>query len=177
MNRLPDPLKPTAPQAGQPHDPESVANELMASVNRAIAEELAKPYVTSFRDKTSTPTIGSMPPHPQPGRAPMSQKASDASGLILSVGVASPLVGGGIALALWGTGQANPTVIAWIAGGAVALVVAATAFLKTAKTAVEAAPPVIHQYFTGTTHIDHSSHEHTSRGVWVRNHNDHSTNL
>lgn len=179
MNRLPDPLKPTAPQAGQPHDTESVANELMASVNRAIAEELAKPYVTSYRDETSTPIIGSMPPHAQPGRAPMSQKASDASGLILSVGVACPLVGGGFALAMWSTGLANPTVIGWCVSGAVALVAAGAFFLRSLKATVEAAPPEIHQHHYGPVHqvYDHSTHEHTSHGVWVKNEHDHSTNL
>lgn len=184
MNRLPDPLKPTAPQAGQPHiNPAAI--EFLHDIETAMqdaqrmADEQTPRIPTFYKDPTETPKIGAMPPVAQPGRAPMSQKASDASGLILSVGVATPLVGGGIALVLWATGKANPTVIGWCVGGAVALVVAGTAFVRSLKATVEAAPPEIHQHHYGPVHqvYDHSTHEHTSHGVWVKNEHDHSTNL
>lgn len=185
MNRLPDPLKPTAPQAGQPHpDKARAAVDFLHSVETAmqnaiqqIADEQTPRIPTFYKDPTPNPAIGTTPPVTQPGRAPMSQKAADASGLILSIGIASPLIGGGFALAMWSTGLANPTVIGWIVGGTIALVAAGTVLIRALKATVEAAPPEIHQHHYGPVYQDHSTHEHTSRGVWVRNDHDHSTNL
>lgn len=183
MNRLPDPTQPTAPQAGQP-TVDTAAHAFLQSVetamqeaNQAIADEQTPKIPTFYKDPTPNPAIGNMPPVAQPGRAPMSQKASDASGLILAVGIASPLMGGGFALAMWGTSFANFKVIGVIVGGVIGIVLAAKSFLTSAKDVVEAAPPEVHQHFNGTVHQDHSIHKHESRGMWVRNNIDDSTNL
>jgi len=184
VNRLPDPTQPTAPKAGQPHV-DTTANDLLHSIETAmqdaaqrIAAEQTPRIPTFYKDPTETPQIGTAPPVMQPGRAPMSQKAADATGLILAVGIAAPLIGGGFALAMWGTSLANFKVIGAIAGGVIGIALAVKSLLGSARDVVEAAPPTIHQHFDGAVvHQDHSTHEHKSSGVWVRNDHDHSTNL
>lgn len=59
------------------------AERLIAAVNEAMEPP------TTYRDPSPNPTIGTTPPVPQPGRPPMSQKATDASMLMLAAGAAS----------------------------------------------------------------------------------------
>lgn len=183
MNRLPDPTQPIAPKAGQPvHNPAAVAflhdiETAMQDAAQRIADEQTPRIPTFYKDPTETPKIGTTPPVAQPGRAPMSQKATDATGIILAVGIAAPLVGGGFALAMWGTSVANLKVIGAIVGGAIGIVIAVKSLLGSARAVAEAAPPVVHQHNYGPVHQDQSTHEHKSSGVFVRNNHDHSTNL
>jgi len=143
------------------------ASKLIAAVNEAITPP------TSYRDETPLPAIGAAPPVPQPGRPPMSQRAVDLNTTMLSAGVTSVLLGGATSLVLWTSGQADPTVVAWICASAVALpaaitvpVLALKGLMKSAKEAVQAAPPVIHQYYNGT--VDQRHVENNSRGIWVK---------
>jgi hypothetical protein len=165
VTTLPDSSQqPTAVQAGQPtHEARRRAAEIAAAVD-AVYE---KP--TSFRDDSPVPAIGTAPPVPQPGRPPMSQRAVDLNTTILSSSILTAVLGGAVSAVLWASGEANPTVIKWICACAVAAPVAiATAFLaakslaKSAKEVVQAAPPEIHQHYSGHVHQDNrQNHLHT----------------
>lgn len=177
MNRLPDPTQPTAPQAGQTDRTDDTLRR--AAAIAAAVDDVYQPP-TRFRDHSPLPTIGSMPPVQQPGTPAMSQKATDISRVLLAAGCATVPPGLVTTLILVASENANPTVIGWICAAPVLVavpVLALTLLVRGIKNAAEAAPPEIHQHFNGTVHQDHSSHEHRSNGMWVRNNHDHSTNL
>lgn len=173
--------QPTATPAGQPINP--AAQAFLAEVEDALAAA-AKPVLpvpTSFRNDTlpSTPTIGDAPPVPQPGRPPMSKAASDVSGVMIASSLPIFALGAAATGILWGSGQADPTVIAWICGSAVALpaaiavpVLALKGLMKSTKEVVQAAPPVVHQHYSGNVYQDHRKVENKNNGVWVRNTNE-----
>ncbi len=152
MNYLPD-QQPTATQAGHP-ETAAAAQAFLADIESIMA---TRP--TSFRDETPVPTIGTTPPvTDQPGtrRPPMSQRAVDLNTTILSSSVLTAMLGGATTGILWASGQANPTVIAWVCAGivtapaAIALpVIALKGLMNSAKEAFQAAPPQINQYYTG----------------------------
>ena len=164
--RLPDPQQPTATTAGQPTIDDQ-AQKLLAAVNEAMGA--ATP--TSYRDISPLPAVGPTPPVPQPGRPPMSQRATDASALILSTGAASLPVGAVATGVLWASGHADPAVIGMICAvpAAVAVPILALArVLRRAKAAVEAAPPVHHHHYNGPVVQDHRSVNTQTRGVWAK---------
>ena len=165
MAALPDPQKSTA---------DDQAQKLIAAVNEAMAA--ASPAApTSFHDRAPVPSIGPTPPVPQPGRPPMSQRATDASVLMLSAGAASVPIGGMTCLVLYTLGHADPTSLA--IGGAmpVALAVPILALCRLAgraKQAVEAAPAVHHHHYEGDVHQDFSSVNTNTRGLIARTRNE-----
>jgi hypothetical protein len=157
------------PQVEKPTDS---ALQRAAQVAAAVDAVYAKP--TSFRDDTlpDKPTIGDAPPVAQPGRPPMSQAATNISGVLIASSAPIFALGAAATGVLWGSGQADPTVIGWICAGVVALPVALTApvlavkgLMKSAKEVAQAAPPVIHQHYTGTVHQDARTLNTTNRGV------------
>lgn len=173
MNRLPD-QQPTAPTAGQTHRDAVInkrADQMMAALSEIAAQKptavrIDDPDVPSWKDG---PRIGTTPPVPQPGTPAMSQWATDAGRLIMysSLATVPPgLIGIGIMVA---SEHANPTVIGMICACAVAVPVAlAIPFLalkglmKSAKEVVQAAPPEIHQHYSGHVHQDNrQNHLHT----------------
>lgn len=161
---LPDPTQTTAP-APVINDQ---AQRLIAAVNDAMATP------TSFRDETPVPAIGNAIPIPQPGRTPMSQRATDASVLMLSAGAASVPLGGVTALIIYVLGNADPTALAVGAAAPIALAVpilALTSLVRRAKETVQAAPPTIHQHYTGTVIQDHRTVNTSTRGMWASTRN------
>ncbi|MFB7225248.1 hypothetical protein [Streptomyces sp. NPDC056227] len=130
-----------------------------------IEEAFAIERPTSYRDDTPLPVVGDAPPVAQPGRPPMSQKATDASALMLSAGAASLLVGGSASLVMVASGYADPVVCGVILGAPTVLVLALSRLVGRAKAVVEAAPPTIHQHYTGTVVQDSRSISTTTRGV------------
>lgn len=176
--------QPTATTAGQPHPTDrtellKLAGEVDDALAQAIAEETQRrqqtairvtdPDIPSWRDGAR---IGTTPPVTnQPGsrRPAMSQRAVDLNTTILSTSVVIASIGGAATGILWASHYANPTVIQWICGCAVAVpaafAVAALAFkglMKSAKQVVEAAPPTINQHYRGTVHQDNrQQHLHT----------------
>jgi hypothetical protein len=122
---------------------------------------------TSFRDEAPVPTIGTTPPVPQPGRPPMSQKATDASALILSAGAASIPIGGMTALVIYTLGNANPVALGIGAAAPAALAVPIIALSALVKRAKKAAPAEIHNHYNGDVHQDQRSVN--ARGVWAKN--------
>lgn len=171
MNHLPGPVQqPYAPQAGQPtttpHDQANV-DRIAAAFNAALDEATTPP--TFYRDPTTVPAIGTTPPVPQPGRPPMSQRAVDLNTTILSTSVLVAALGGAASAILWASGAADPTVIAWICAAFIAApavlaipVLALKGLMRSAKEAAQAAPPTIHQHYTGTVHQDQRSITMTS---------------
>lgn len=160
MNHLPGPAQqPHAPQAGQPTPDDPRIDRIAAAFSTALDQATATP--TSYKDLTPVPAIGTTPPVAQPGRPPMSQRAVDLNTTILSTSVLTAALGGAASAVLWASGKADPQVIGWIVGGIVGLpavltlpVLTLKGLMKSAKQVAEAAPPVIHQHYTGSVYQD-----------------------
>lgn len=151
------------------------ADEADARARRLITEAYAPPYAmpTSHRDETPLPAYGPTPPVAQPGRPPMSQKATDASALMLSGSVAALSVGGATSLVLYTLGQVDPVTLAIGAAGPVALVLAAGSLLKAVGRAKAAAAPTeVHNHFNGPVRQETTSVSSTTRGLFAKNRND-----
>ncbi|MCX4849834.1 hypothetical protein [Streptomyces sp. NBC_00893] len=137
------------------------AQKLIEAVNEALADQNA----TFYRDDTPLPVVGTAAPVSQPGRPPMSQRATDASALMLSGGVATALVGGTASLVMVASGSADPVVCAIVVGAPTALVLALGRLVGRVKDTVEAAPPTNHYHYNGDVHQDQRSITTTTRGV------------
>ncbi|QBJ94437.1 hypothetical protein D0Z67_29135 (plasmid) [Streptomyces seoulensis] len=178
MNRLPEPpgRQPHATQAGQPTT-NTAAQAFLADLESAFTTtNTAKTTPTAYRDDTlpATYTTGPTAPVPQPGRPPMSQRAVDLNTTILCTGIASLPIGGMTSLVVYTLGQVDPAALAIAAAApaTIALPILALArFLRRARQVVEAAPPVIHQHYTGTVHQDTRTVNSTNRGLWASNRN------
>lgn len=111
---------------------------------RLIAEAYTP---TSFRDDTlpDTFTIGTAQPEVQPGRPPMSQRATDASALMLSGSVLTATLGGSATAILWASGHADPAVVATVFGAPAFLVLAVARLLRRAKGVL---PEEHHHHYT-----------------------------
>lgn len=170
---LTNPQQPHAPQARQP-TLTAVDEQRIDRIADAFSHALEQATVipTSFKDETPVPAIGTAPPVAQPGRPPMSQRAVDLNTTILTSSVFTAVLGGSATAVLWGSGHADPTVIAWICAGAVAVpaaiavpVLALKSLMKSAKQAAEAAPPVIHQHYSGDVHQDQRQINTNNRAI------------
>jgi len=103
----------------------------------------------------------------------MSQKTVDLNTTILTSSLLTAVLGGTTTSILWASGQADPTVIAWICAGAISIpaaislpVLALKSLIKNTKEAAQAAPPQINQYYTGPVHQNQHTHLHTNnRGI------------
>ncbi|WP_460071103.1 hypothetical protein [Streptomyces sp. YKOK-I1] len=138
---------------------EEQASQFLAALDAIAAEQ-----PTAYRDRTPPPSVGTAPPVPQPGRPPMSQRAVDASTLMLSAGVASLPVGAvtiGIMLA---SGHADPVVIAVLCAAPTTLVLAVARLVRRAKETVEAAPAVHHHHYSGPVRQEYTSVRNETRG-------------
>ena len=123
------------------HAAKDQAQQLVDAVNEAIAGQ-----ATSYRDDTPIPVVGTTPPVPQPGRPPMSQKATDASALMLAGGATSLLVGGSASLVMLASGYADPVVVAILLGAPSVLVLAISKLLGRATKAM---PGETHHHYSG----------------------------
>ncbi|GAA2629739.1 hypothetical protein [Streptomyces axinellae] len=149
--------------------PASDARAAAHGLANAVEEALAEATPSRYRDETKPPEFGPTPPVPQPGRPPMSQRATDASALMLAGSALTVAVGGAATGILWASGNADPVVVGLIAGAPPALLLALTRVLRHAKETAEAMPVEHHHHYTGPVHQDqrHSS----TRGVWARTNN------
>ncbi|MFG3476455.1 hypothetical protein ACGF3K_14485 [Streptomyces sp. NPDC047980] len=116
------------------------ADHLIAAVNDALAAP------TSYRDDTPLPRYGTAPPVPQPGRPPMSQKATDASALMLTGSVLTLATGGAASAVLWASGHADPTVIGLIAAAPLAIAAPIWALARLVKAATKTTTEHHHHY-------------------------------
>lgn len=167
MTMQPGPYQqPTATPAGQPTIDDN-ARKFLADLESVYAAErtqhptairIEDPAIPSWQDGAR---IGTTPPvTDQPGtrRPPMSQKAVDLNTTILTSSVFTAVLGGAATAVLWGSGHADPTVIRWVCGCAVAfpaaVAIAFKSLMKSAKEVVQAAPPEIHQHYNGNVYQD-----------------------
>ena len=152
MNQLPDWPPTTVGQADSNPLTDSV---ISAAVNDAIRQ-------TSYRDDTPTPTIGTAPPVPQPGRPPMSQGATDASMLMLAGGASTAMVGGTAAVVMYVSQFADPVVCALVFGAPTVLVLAVARLVGRAKSVL---PAEQHHHYNGPVH-NHNQHVHSQSRLW-----------
>ncbi|MDH6544959.1 hypothetical protein [Streptomyces sp. SPB4] len=148
-----------------------------AAEARRLIEDAYRPALTlptTYRDTSPIPAIGSNPPVAQPGRPPMSQRATDASTLMLTAGIASPLLGGSLSLVLWTAGHLDPLTVALICGAPAAILGALSRVLKSAKSAIAATPTEHHHHYNGPVIQEHRNITSTSttRGLVARTNND-----
>lgn len=127
---------------------------------------------TSYRDDSPLPAIGPTPPVPQPGQPPMSQLATDISGLMKASSIPTFALGATATGILWASGHADPAVIALICAAPTTLVLALSRLMKHAKQAVEAAAPEHHHHYNGPVYQDHRSVNTQTRGVWATTRNE-----
>ncbi|WP_145503163.1 hypothetical protein [Streptomyces sp. CFMR 7] len=156
---------PEQPVAGQPNPTvRRNADQLMVAVDEALLARQA----TFHRDDRPLPTVGTEPPVAQPGTPPMSQWATDASGVLKAVSVASLPIGG----ALWIVGQVDPLTLGIILGSPAVAALAVARLVAKIKDANQAAQPVV-QHYHGTVHQDSRTVTSNTRGVIAntRNHN------
>lgn len=137
------------------------AKKLANAVEEALAGEMRTsvridaPDVPSWKDGAR---IGTAPPVAQPGRAAMSSGAVDYCARVLSTGVATALFSGSVALVMAASQVADPVVCGIVFGAPIGLAVpiaALSSLVGRAKQVVEAAPPEIHQHYSGPVHHQH----------------------
>lgn len=158
-------------QAGQPAPDRTVAYAAARQIANAVDEVYSQPATAVRLDDPEIPSwkdgsrIGDTPPVAQPGRTPMSQKATDASVLMLAAGGTSFLVCGGAALVMWASESADPVVCGIVFGAPTALVLAIGRLVGRVKETVEAAPATHHHHYTGNVVQDSRRITTTTRGV------------
>ncbi|MEU9797196.1 hypothetical protein AB0E27_42820 [Streptomyces sparsogenes] len=170
MLQRPDQPPPAPAESPLQPDTQARAAALIAAVEDAYAPAPLVP--TSYRDDTPLPAVGTTPPVIQPGRPPMSQRATDMSGLIISTGVAALPIGLGTSAVLWASGEANLLVVACVCAAPTSLILALARLLRRGREVAEAAPPVHHHHYAGPVHQDHSQITTTTRGVIARTTNE-----
>lgn len=142
------------------------AHHLIEAVEDVYRPATAVP--TAYRDASPLPAVGTAPPVPQPGRPPMSQQATDISGVMLAAGIASVPVAGSVSLVMWTIGQIDPLVVGIVSGAPVALLAVLSRVLKGVQQAREAAPPTHHHHYTGTVVQDRTTVTSHTRGLIAR---------
>ncbi|WP_433860263.1 hypothetical protein [Streptomyces kronopolitis] len=139
---------------------------------RQLIDAAYRPTPTSYRDDSPVPAYGPTPPVVQDGRPPMSQKATDASALMLTGSVAVLSVGGATSLVLYTLGHVDPTQLAIGAGGPVALVLAVGSLIRSVGRAKKDAHTEHHHHYTGTVHQESTTVSSTTKGLFAKNRND-----
>ncbi|MCY0928326.1 hypothetical protein OTB20_19415 [Streptomyces sp. H27-H1] len=134
--------------------------QLVAAINEAMQQP------TTYRDPSPLPPIGSTPPVPQPGRPPMSQRATDASALMLCAGAASLPIGGATSLVLYTLGHVDPAALAIGAVGPVALVLAIGALIRSAGRGLQGMHTENH-FHGNVNQVDRSTSSET-RGFFAK---------
>jgi hypothetical protein len=133
----------------------------------AEIEEALEP-ATAYRDPSPTPKIGEAMPVAQPGRPPMSQKATDASMLMLAAGAASLPIGGMTSLVLYTLGNTDPTTLTIAAGGSVAFVLAVASLIRAAGRGMQGIGAEHNHYYNGP--VSQKTHNVTTqtRGLFAK---------
>jgi hypothetical protein len=160
----------TDPAAGRTHARHALHQALEdAEFARLIAEGLSQtaPVATSYRDITPVPTTGDAMPWPQPGRPPMSQKATDVGGVMLAGGIAALPVGAATSLVLWSLGHVSPEQLAIGGAAPVALVLAVAAVVRR----LQSVHTEHHHHYEGTVVQNTTTLTQNTRGVWAKTRN------
>ncbi|MFE7547058.1 hypothetical protein [Streptomyces gardneri] len=155
-------------QSPSPTDIADQADQLIAAVDNALLGS------TNYRDPSPLPTTGPTPPVPQPGRPPMSQRATDTSALMLSGSVLTLAAGLATGTVLVASDYADPTVVALLAAAPVSIAIPIYAFtrlLGRAKETAAATPAEQHHHYNGTVIQDQRTVNTQTRGVWASTRN------
>lgn len=120
---------------------------------------------TSHRDLSPLPVIGTALPVPQPGRPPMSQKATDVSALMLATGAASLPIGGATSLVLYTLGHVSPTALAIGGAAPVALILALGSLIRAASRGMQGIGAEHHHHYAGPVHQEHRTVSTETRGL------------
>ncbi|MFD4921164.1 hypothetical protein ACFWNE_07570 [Streptomyces goshikiensis] len=141
---------------------------MTADAERAEAERLianAFEVPTSYRDATPLPAVGTTPPVPQPGRPPMSQRATDASSLMLYAGL-STVPPGLIAIGLLiASDYADPVVVGMICAAPAVIAVPILAVARLLRGAQGIVPPEHHHHYNGPVSQQHHTVSTQTRGL------------
>lgn len=151
-----------APAAGQaaPTDADrEAARRLIAAL-----DELP----TSFRDDTPVPKIGDALPVQQPGRPAMSERATDASVMMIAGGFFSLCLGAAVSAVLHYSGHANPVVVGLICATPPIAFFSIRGLVKSLK---QALPAEIHNHYEGTVYQDQRNVHTSTRGLWAKTNN------
>ncbi|WP_434600222.1 hypothetical protein [Streptomyces sp. A5-4] len=135
---------------------------------RLLAEAYSSdaPLATRYRDITpapAQPTQGDAVPYAQPGRPPMSQKATDHASLVLAYSIGSLPVGAALSLVLWSLSSVDPTTLAIAAAAPAGLVttigITARMIGRAVRDGASALPDTtVHQHH-GPTYVQHTHQE------------------
>lgn len=163
----------STPPPGESHKPavgwrlpREEIDKLVVAVDDAINEGIAP---TRHRDDSPLPAFGPTPPVPQPGRPPMSQRATDVSGVLLAGGLASIPVGGMTSLVVYTVGQANPVSLTIAGCIPVAAALAVGSLVRAIGRTRADAHTEHHHHYNAPVHQDMRSS--STRGVWARTNN------
>ena len=168
----------TNPTARQPHTLQTGhpnPTTLHRAAEIAAAVDAVYEHPTAYRDPTPLPAVGINPPVPQPGRPPMSSKATDDSVRMISAGFLTLCAGGAVSGILHFSGHADPAVIGMMAAvpaGIAVPVLALSHLVKRAKQAAEALPAEQHHPYNGPVTQHHRTTNTTTRGVWATTRNE-----
>ncbi|MEV5619415.1 hypothetical protein [Streptomyces bacillaris] len=153
---------PEQPVAGQPDPVMARAREIAAAVDEVLAEK-----ATSYRDPAPLPAVGPTPPVAQPGQPPMSQWATDASGVLKGVGAVSIPIG----IAVWIVGQVDPLTLGIIFGSPAVAALAVARLVAKVKDANQNAPQPVTNHYHGAVHHDTRTVTSNTRGIIANNRN------
>ncbi|MFC7871984.1 hypothetical protein ACFUS2_12660 [[Kitasatospora] papulosa] len=150
--------------------------EAEAEAARLIAEGYSQtssvtPAASFYKAPTpapTAPTIGTAPPQAQPGRTPMSQRATDASVLMLAGGGAVSMVSVSAGILMYLSQYADPVACGVVLGAPTVGFLALCRLARRAKEVVEAAPSVVHNHYKGTVVQDNTEINTHTRGVIAR---------
>ncbi|MFK0045511.1 hypothetical protein ACIQU4_15560 [Streptomyces sp. NPDC090741] len=134
----------------------------------AILAELDGIAATAYRDPTPIPTVGPTPPVAQPGRPPMSQRATDASALMLTAGLATVppgLIAIGVLMA---SGYADPAVIGMICAAPAVIAVPVIAVARLLRSAQGIVPAEHHNHYHGPVSQQHHTVSTQTRGLFAK---------
>ncbi|MFF4848773.1 hypothetical protein [Streptomyces sp. NPDC001194] len=146
--------------------PSPLDRDQAARLVQAVDEALTP--VTAYRDTSLLPATGTALPVPQPGRPPMSQKATDASALMLAAGVASLPIGGATSLVLYTLGHVNPAALAIGAAAPVALILAVGSLVRAASRGVQGIGAEHHHHYNGPVSQEHHTVSTQTRGLFAK---------
>ncbi|WP_433340589.1 hypothetical protein [Streptomyces sp. CA-253872] len=167
----PDDITQGTPE-GIPLTDAQAATEARRLIHDAYQNGPAELTATAYRDPAPVPPYGSTPAVVQPGRPPMSQRATDASALMLTGSVATLAAGGSASLVLAVLGTLDPVTLGVAGGGATAVLLALGALIRRAgRAAGDAARPEIHHHYAGPVTQQHTSLTTHTRGLSAHTHN------
>ncbi|MER7507060.1 hypothetical protein ABTX82_01725 [Streptomyces lavendulae] len=139
--------------------------EQAARIIQAVEEAMT---ATAYRDESPLPEVGTTPPIAQPGRPPMSQRATDISSIMLYGGLAT-VPPGLIAIGLLvASGYADPAVIGMICVAPAVIAVPVLAVARLLRGAQGVVPGEQHHHYNGPVSQQHQTVNTQTRGLFAK---------